>query len=118
PRARRDARVWYRFACSQESGGVVRGVEESDRSAPAPFAPIEVRAGAVLLGSGSAKYQTANPVPQSPNTCCRTGHYLVRTDVRKQHQARSQLKNTLFRTTFSTPTRSYANYRVIPAFLN
>ena len=49
----------------KESGSVVCGTQESDRtSSPAPT-ENKVRSGAVLPGGSGAKYQTAGAVPQS-----------------------------------------------------
>ena len=49
----------------KESGSLVRGTQESDRGASLAPAEIEVRAGAVLPGSGGPEHQTTGAVPQS-----------------------------------------------------
>ena len=62
------ARVRQGTAAKKEGGSLVRGTEESDRTAsPAP-APIEVRARAVLPGSGSAEHQATGALPQPTKT--------------------------------------------------
>ena len=58
------ARVREGTAAKKEGGSPVRGTQESDRTAsPAP-AEIEVRAGAVLPGSGGPEHQATGAVPQ------------------------------------------------------
>ena len=58
------ARVRPGTAAKEESGSLVRGTEESDRIAALASAQTEVRAGAVLLGSGGPEHQTTGAVPQ------------------------------------------------------
>src|ERR1700724_1050972 len=48
----------------KEGGSLVRGTEEPDRPASLAPAETEVRAGAVLPGSGGPEYQAACAVPQ------------------------------------------------------
>src|SRR4051812_16578944 len=48
----------------KEGGSLVRGTEESDRIAALASAQTEVRAGAVLPGSGGPEHQTTGAVPQ------------------------------------------------------
>ena len=56
-------------AAKKEGGSLVRGTQESDRTASLAPAEAEVRAGAVLPGSGGAEHQATGPVPQpSSNT--------------------------------------------------
>ena len=59
------ARVRQSTTAKKEGGSLVRGTEESDRIAALAFAQTEVRAGAVLPGSGGPEHQTTSPVPQS-----------------------------------------------------
>src|SRR6201982_4245891 len=60
------ARVRQSTAAKKEGGSFVRGTEESDRIAALASAETQVRARAVLPGSGSSKYQAARGLPQ-PN---------------------------------------------------
>src|SRR5437764_7514676 len=59
------ARVRQSTAAKKEGGSLVRGTEESDRIAALASAQTEVRARAVLPGSGSSEHQTTGAVPQS-----------------------------------------------------
>src|SRR5579862_4670025 len=58
------ARVRQSTAAKKEGGSLVRGTEESDRIAALASAQTEVRAGAVLPGSGGPEHQTTGAVPQ------------------------------------------------------
>ncbi len=58
------ARVRQSTAAKKEGGSLVRGTEESDRIAALASAQTEVRARAVLPGSGGPEHQTTGAVPQ------------------------------------------------------
>jgi transposase len=58
------ARVRPSTEAKKEGGGLVRGTEESNRIAPLASAQTQVRAGAVLPGSGGPEHQTTGAVPQ------------------------------------------------------
>src|SRR5436853_4762718 len=58
------ARVRQGTAGKKEGGSLVRRAEESDRIAALAPAQTEVRAGAVLPGSGGPEHQTTGAVPQ------------------------------------------------------
>ena len=58
------ARVRPSTAEKKEGGGLVRGTQESDRAAALAPAPTEVRAGAVLPGSGGPEHQATRALPQ------------------------------------------------------
>ncbi len=58
------ARVRQSTAAKKKGGSLVRGTEESDRIASLAPAETEVRAGAVLPGSGGPEHQTTGAVPQ------------------------------------------------------
>jgi hypothetical protein len=65
------ARVCPGTAAKKEGGSLVRGTQESDRTAPPAVTPDEVRAGAVFPGSGCAEHQATGAVPQlTDNTHC------------------------------------------------
>src|SRR5258708_39832256 len=59
------ARVRQGTASKKEGGSLVRGTEESDRIAALASAETQVRAGAVLPGSGSSEHQATGALPQS-----------------------------------------------------
>jgi hypothetical protein len=62
------ARVCEGATAEKKSGSFICGTQEPDQTAsPAP-AEIEVRAGAVLSGSGSAEHQAANAIPNGAST--------------------------------------------------
>src|SRR5207344_3593177 len=56
------ARVFQSTTPAQESRGVVRGTEESDRAAALALTTPEVRSGTVLSGSGSTEPQATGPL--------------------------------------------------------
>src|SRR5206468_2708459 len=58
------ARVRQSTAAKKEGGSLVRRTEESDRIAALASTQTEVRAGAVLHGSGGPEHQTTGAVPQ------------------------------------------------------
>ena len=60
------ARVRQSTAAKKEGGSLLSGTEESDRIAALASAQTEVRAGAVLPGSGGPEHQTTGAVPQPP----------------------------------------------------
>ena len=62
------ARVRQGTAAKKESGSPVRGTEESDRIASLAPAETEVRAGAVLPGSGGPEHQATGALPQPTDT--------------------------------------------------
>ena len=65
------SRVRQCTAPKKEGGSLIRGTEESDRAAALAPAEIEVRAGAVLPGSGGPEHQATSAVPQpTNNTYC------------------------------------------------
>jgi hypothetical protein len=84
------ARVRQSTAAKKEGGSLVRGTEESDRNAALASAPIEVRARAVLPGSGSSEYQATGALPQSADNTSSAGNHLVerRQESRQRHAGR------------------------------
>jgi transposase len=76
-RVAQHARVRQSAAAKKKGGSLVRGTEESDRIAALASAQIEVRAGAVLLGSGGAKHQAPDALPQSADNTRSADHLLV-----------------------------------------
>ena len=77
-------------AAKKEGGSLVRGTEESDRIAALASAETQVRARAVLPGSGSAEHQATGAVPQSADNTGSAGHLLVepRQENRRRHARR------------------------------
>jgi len=87
-RARRvgeHARVCQGTAGKKEGGSPVRGTQESDRIAPLAPAQTEVRAGAVLPGSGGPEHQATGAVPQSTDNTHRASRLL--NQVRRKNSA-------------------------------
>ena len=106
PGAGQHGRVCQGTTAEKESRSVVRGAQESDRSAPLAPAEIEVCAGAVLLGSGCAEHQATSAVPQ-PTNCTATCHHL---EKRKQLAAPTPARTRSVQSeSFSTPTDVIAN---------
>jgi hypothetical protein len=62
------ARVRPCPAAKKEGGSLVRGTEESDRTAALALAQTEVRTGTVLPGSGGPEHQATRAVPQPTDT--------------------------------------------------
>src|SRR3954451_18967287 len=71
------ARVRQSTAAKKEGGSLVRGTEESDRIAALASAETQVRARAVLPGSGSSEHQATSAVPQSADSRRSASHHLV-----------------------------------------
>src|SRR5579864_1582817 len=78
-------RVRHRTAAKKEGRSPVRGAEESDRAASLELAEIEVRAGAVLPGSGCAEQQATGAIPQPRPTISPARDHLVEPPTRKGH---------------------------------
>jgi hypothetical protein len=70
----------------EEGGSLIRGTQESDWAAALAPAEIEVRAGAVLPGSGSPKHQAAHALPQLPENTGSASHHLA--ELRKEEIGR------------------------------
>jgi hypothetical protein len=72
-------------AAKKEGGSLIRGTQESDWAAALAPAEIEVRAGAVLPGSGGPEHQATSAVPQpTGNTHFRSCHLVeVRRKTRR-----------------------------------
>ena len=102
------ARVRQSTAAKKEGGSLVRGTEESDRIAAFASAQTEVRAGAVLPGSGGPEHQTTGAVPQpTDNTyygSCRLAEVEWNTGLQGYG------KEFLLSRTFSTPTPVFVNH--------
>src|SRR4029077_19063668 len=81
------ARVRSCPAAKKEGGSLVRGTEESDRTAPPTPAAIEVCSRAVLPGSGAPKRQTSGAVPQPTDNPCSACHHLVELSEEKLDHA-------------------------------
>jgi hypothetical protein len=64
-------------AAEKEGGGLVRETEESDRIAALGSAETQIRARAVLPGSGSSEHQATGALPQSANHTGFHHHLLV-----------------------------------------
>jgi len=71
------ARVRSCTRAKKEGGSLVRGTEESDRTAPPTPAAIEVCSRAVLPGSRGAEHQATRAVPQPTDNACSACHHLV-----------------------------------------
>ena len=71
------ARVRPCTAAEKEGGSVVRGTQESDRASPLAPAEAEVRAGAVLPGSGGTEHQATGAVPQPADNTSSASHRLA-----------------------------------------
>jgi rubrerythrin len=71
------ARVRQSTAAKKEGGSLVRGTEESNRIATLAPAETQVRARAVLPGSGSSEHQATGALPQSADSTGSAGHHLV-----------------------------------------
>jgi len=69
-----NARVRQSTATKEEGGSAVRGTQEPDRAAPLASAEIEVRARAVLPGSGGAEHQAPDAIPQPTDNAAPAGH--------------------------------------------
>ena len=84
------ARVRQSTAAKKEGGSLVRGTEESDRIAALASAETQVRARAVLPGSGSSEHQATGALPQSADNTGSAGHHLVerRQENRRRHARR------------------------------
>src|ERR1700738_2055921 len=101
------ARVCEGTAGKKEGRSSVRRTQESDRTATLALTAHEVRAGAVLPGSGGAEHQTTRAVPQpADNPHC--GSRLL-AEVRRKHSAVAIIaaEKTFRSRTFSTPTPHY-----------
>ena len=86
------ARVRQSTTAKKESGSLVRGTEEPDRIAALASAETQVRARAVLPGSGSSEHQATGALPQpTQNTYCTTCH-LVEMKGKTRQQRSSQPK--------------------------
>src|SRR4029077_4528956 len=85
-------RVRQSTAAKKKGGSLVRRTEESDRIAALASAETQVRARAVLPGSGSSEHQATGAVPQSADNTGSAGHHLVepRQENRRRHLRRSQ----------------------------
>jgi hypothetical protein len=102
-------RVLARTAAKKKSRSPVCGTQESDGSASLAPTQVEVRAGAVLLGSGCAEHQAPCAVPQptdKPGSACY--YFAERQENIRLSRARSR-KDPLSNT-FSTPKPDYNNY--------
>src|ERR1700690_3065898 len=73
----KHARVRQSPAAQKEGRSVVRGTQESDRPASLAPAETEVRARAVLPGSGGPEHQTACALPQPTDNPGSARHHLV-----------------------------------------
>jgi hypothetical protein len=76
-RVGKNARVRQCTATKKEGGSLVRGTKESDRAASLAPAEIEVRAGAVLPGSGGPEHQATSAVPQPTDNTGSASHQLA-----------------------------------------
>src|SRR5580704_17219413 len=72
------ARVRQSTAAKKEGGSLVRGTEESDRTAPLASAETQVRARAVLPSSGSSEHQATGALPQSADSTRSASQHLVK----------------------------------------
>jgi len=86
----KHARVRQSTAPEKEGGSLVRRTEESDRIAAPASAETQVRARAVLPGSGSSEHQATGPLPQPADYTGSAGHHLVerRQENRRRHARR------------------------------
>ena len=74
------ARVRPSTAAKKEGGSLVRGTEESDRIAALASAETQVRARAVLPGSGSSEHQATGALPQSADNTFYGSRHLAEVD--------------------------------------
>ena len=103
-----DSGVRQSAATKKEGGSLVRGTQEPDRAASLALAQTEVRAGAVLPGSGCPEHQAPGAVPQPTDNTGSASHPL---DKREEELPENTLanENTFRRRTFSTATGDYTN---------
>ncbi len=96
------ARVCAGTTAEEKSGSLVRGTEESDRTASPAVTPDEVRAGAVLPGGSGPEHQATGAVPQPTDNTDSASHRLVerREESRQCHTRRT--KDVLLRDFFNT----------------
>ena len=94
-------------AAKKEGGSLVRGTQESDRTASLAPAEIEVRAGAVLPGSGGPEHQATRAVPQPTDNNCSASHHLAELREDKLGNVILPAEQT---PCFSTPTRHYTHH--------
>jgi hypothetical protein len=97
PGVSEDARVRPCPAAKEKGGSAVRGTEASDRTESLAPAATEVRARAVLLGSGGAEHQASGSIPQPTDNTGPAGHRVVEPETRKPATASSQMKAVLWR---------------------
>jgi hypothetical protein len=97
------ARVRQSTAAKKEGGSLIRGTEKSDRLAALASAETQVRARAVLPGSGSSEHQATGALPQSADNTGSAGHHLVerRQETRRGH--RSHMKSRSVEGLFQQP---------------
>src|SRR4051794_13462115 len=111
------ARVRQSTAAKKEGGSLVRGTEESDRIAALASAQTEVRARAVLPGSGSSEHQTTGAVPQPTDNTYYGSRRLAEVEWNTGLQRYGE--ESLPSRTFSTATpdnRSYDGRRISLGF--
>jgi hypothetical protein len=87
PGLSQHGRVREGTTAEKESGSVVRRTEESDRTAPLAPAQTQVRARAVLPGSGCPEHQTTGTLPP-PTGNTRSAHHNL-TDRREDKPERA-----------------------------
>jgi hypothetical protein len=101
-RAGEHARVRHCTAAKKEGGSLIRGTQESDWAAALAPAEIEVRAGAVLPGSGGPEHQATRAVPQPTDNTCSASHHLAELREEKLSRAYSEPKRRLLTYFFNT----------------
>src|SRR5450631_464885 len=109
------ARVCAGTTAEEKSGSLVRRTEESDRAASLALAETEVRAGAVLPGSGSPEHQATRAVPQPTDNPSSASHHLaeLREETRQALLAAEKTEKDALLTHFSTPTGVYTCNRLV-----
>src|SRR4029077_20933272 len=98
------ARVRQSTAAKKEGGSLVRGTEESDRTAALASAQTQVRARAVLPGSGCSEHQATGALPQSADNTHYGSRLLAEVERKNSIAAIIAAKSSLRLRTFSTPT--------------
>src|SRR5436190_15491660 len=103
------ARVCEGTAGKKEGRSSVRRTQESNRTATLAPTAHEVRAGAVLPGSGGAEHQTTRAFPQPTDHSYYGSRFLA--EVRRKNSAAAIIaaEKTFRSRTFSTPTRFFTN---------
>ena len=108
PRTSEHGRVREGTATEKEGRSLIRGTEESDRTAPLAPAQTQVRAGAVLPRSIRTEPQALGAVPPPTGNARPTRHHLTERQEDKAPWASLQMKDILLRDFFNTHRRLHS----------